>query len=417
MSLTRSLPVRLSVLFCTVLAVVLSMLPGTLSAHADGPSSRAGSPDITLDLQPDGVVSAATVALADTARSSSPGALTPRLSTSPFSQVAVTWQGEDPDASVRVRRHGNWSEWKHLEALGDGPEDGSAEARRAVDQGASDLLWVGHADGVQVRSANARADDVELVLIDPGKAPSDHARTSTVSESNEAEKKAAARVAAAEQDTTVARTSTRVRHAPRPNLNSRAKWNPDPRKLNGSPVYMKRLKQVHIHHTASGNGYSRADVPRMIRGMYNYHTDSLGWFDIGYNFLVDRFGRIWVGRSGGAHRLVRGAHTLGFNHKSVGIAMIGNFQSTHPPRVARTAILKLAAWKLGKHGRTRATGRVQITSKGSDRFPSGTTVKLPVIDGHRDTNQTACPGEELYAKLPVIRRRTQKRMDRYAVPQ
>ncbi|KRF17703.1 hypothetical protein ASG90_04935 [Nocardioides sp. Soil797] len=418
-----------------MLAVVLSMLPGSVEARATA-SASPDSPDVTLDLQSDGLVSKATVPLTDTAgtaaRNASGETLTRRMSTSTFSQVAVTWQGADPEASVRVRRHGDWSGWMDLEALGDGPEKSSTEARRAVHQGASDLVWVGPADGVQVRSGNARSRDLELVLIDPGKASSDHARTLSVTESNKAERTAAARVRAAAKaakagraDATrksAARSLVTARavtkgHAPRPNLNSRAKWNPDPRKLNGTPVYMKRLKQVHIHHTASSNNYSRADVPRLIRGMYNYHTDSLGWFDIGYNFLVDKFGRVWVGRSGGAHRLVRGAHTLGFNHKSVGIAMIGNFEATKPPRVARTAIVKLAAWKLGMNGKTLATGRVRITSKGSDRFRSGTTVSLPRIDGHRDTNETACPGQKLYDKLPVIRKRTQKRLDKYAVPQ
>ncbi|QIX26057.1 hypothetical protein ncot_05155 [Nocardioides sp. JQ2195] len=421
MSFTRGSCAHLSVLVGTTLAVALTVLPGGVATAASPPSATSAEPDIMLELQADGLVSKATVPLADAApaaaRSSSQGTLSPRLSTSTFSQVALTWRGKDPGASVRVRRNGHWSTWKDLEPLGDGPERGSAEGRRAVDRRASDLVWVGSADGVQVRSSNARADDVDLVLIDPGETSSDRARTTSTTESNKAERTAAARVAAAEDEPVTARLATSTRHAPRPNLNARRTWNPDPRKLNGTPVYMKRLKQVHIHHTASGNGYSRSDVPRMIRGMYNYHTDSLGWFDIGYNFLVDRFARIWVGRSGGAHRLVRGAHTLGFNHKSVGIAMIGNFESADPRREARTAIVKLAAWKFGKNGKRLATGRVRITSKGSDRFPAGTTVKLPRIDGHRDTNQTACPGQKLYDKLPTIRRRTQKRMDKYAVPQ
>jgi hypothetical protein len=49
-----------------------------------------------------------------------------------------------------------------------------------------------------------------------------------------------------------------------------------------------------------------------------------------------------------------------------------------------------------------------VTSEGSDRFRAGRTVKLPVIDGHRDTNDTACPGRHLYAALPKVRRRAAK---------
>ena len=130
------------------------------------------------------------------------------------------------------------------------------------------------------------------------------------------------------------RPRARPRAPPRPELRTRRDWGADPRWRNGRPHYLDGLKQVHVHHTATGNSYSRDDVPGLIRGMYRYHTQSLGWFDIGYNFLVDRFGRAWVGRSGGPGRLVRGAHTLGFNEDSVGIAMIGTLTSQRPWRPA-----------------------------------------------------------------------------------
>jgi hypothetical protein len=172
------------------------------------------------------------------------------------------------------------------------------------------------------------------------------------------------------------------------------------------------MRQVHVHHTATGNDYSRSDVPAILRGMYRYHTHSLGWFDIGYNFLVDRFGRAWVGRSGGSGRLVRGAHTLGFNKTSVGIAVIGNLEERRPWKKAVTSVVKLAAWKLDKYDR-QATGTVVVRSSGSDKYSEDERVELPVIDGHRDTNDTACPGEYLYAELPSIRNRAQWRIDNW----
>ena len=52
-----------------------------------------------------------------------------------------------------------------------------------------------------------------------------------------------------------------------------------------------------------------------------------------------------------------------------------------------------------------------VTSSGSDLYADRERVRLPVIDGHRDTNQTACPGDRLYDELPDIRRRTQWRID------
>jgi uncharacterized protein with LGFP repeats len=197
-----------------------------------------------------------------------------------------------------------------------------------------------------------------------------------------------------------------------PRIYGRGKWGADPRWRNGEPTYNTVLKQVHIHHTASSNSYSAADVPAILRGIYRYHTKTLGWFDIGYNFLVDKFGRAWVGRSGGPRRLVRGAHTLGFNHQSVGIAMIGSYDSLRPSKRSVTALVKIAAWKLGAVG-ANPLGTMRAQSKGSDRYPAGRRVVLPVIDGHRDTNQTACPGQRLYNLLPKIRQRTARLIGRY----
>jgi hypothetical protein len=77
-----------------------------------------------------------------------------------------------------------------------------------------------------------------------------------------------------------------------------------------------------------------------------------------------------------------------------------------------TQVVRLAAWKLDKYGRD-AQGTVTVTSQGSDKYREGTRVTLPIIDGHRDTNDTACPGGRLYGKLPEIRRRAQWRIDHW----
>jgi len=192
---------------------------------------------------------------------------------------------------------------------------------------------------------------------------------------------------------------------PRPDMRGRKKWGANKRWRNGGPTYNRTIKQVHVHHTASSNGYSRHDVPAMIRGMYRYHTKYLGWSDIAYNFLVDRFGRIWVGRAGGAARAVRGAHTLGFNNTSTGIAVIGNYDNARPSDAVLDAVAAIAAWKLRSYHRD-PLGSTRVWSHGSDRFRAGRRVVLPTIDGHRDTNQTACPGRHLYHHLPEIRHRT-----------
>ena len=100
---------------------------------------------------------------------------------------------------------------------------------------------------------------------------------------------------------------------PGPVLLGRRDWAADESWRNGDPRYNDTIEQAHVHHTANSNDYGEQDVPALMRGMYWYHTHSLGWSDIAYNFVVDRFGRAWVGRAGGVNRPVRGAHTLGFN--------------------------------------------------------------------------------------------------------
>jgi hypothetical protein len=366
-------------------ALVLTGALGAGPPAADAvpaPDPGAG-PDLRLHAPPGELVRSATVRLdADRLHPAPGGARTDRLSTAAYSMVGFTWRGPDPDLDVRTRTDGTWSDWRSAHVLTDG---------RARDgRNASTLLWVDRSQGVQVRtSRDPRA--LDLVLIDPGVLPSDTSTTSATGP--------------------VPRRLTRATSAPPPELHSRREWGANPDWRNGEPVYLHRLKQIHVHHTATGNDYSRADVPGILRGMYRYHTQTLGWFDIGYNFLVDRFGRSWVGRSGGVNRLVQGAHTLGFNHASVGLSVIGNLEVRSPWREAVTQLVRLAAWKLDKHDRY-AVGSVRITSTGSDKYPDGTRVRLPAIDGHRDTNDTACPGR-VYRKLPEIRERAQWRIDHW----
>jgi peptidoglycan hydrolase-like protein with peptidoglycan-binding domain len=146
-----------------------------------------------------------------------------------------------------------------------------------------------------------------------------------------------------------------------------------------------------VHHTDSANSYAASSVPAMIRGMYAYHVQSLGWNDIGYNFLVDRFGRTWEGRYGGVTRAVVGAQTANYNSVSTGVSAIGNFENTAVPAAMTAAFKRILAWKLSLTG-IPATGTVVANGKAFQR-----------ISGHRDGFPTACPGRYLYAKLPEIR--------------
>ncbi|MEV6206947.1 peptidoglycan recognition protein [Kitasatospora sp. NPDC051914] len=167
--------------------------------------------------------------------------------------------------------------------------------------------------------------------------------------------------------------------------------------------YDRAVRAVLIHHTDDPNSYDACDVPDILRAIRRDHLEFRGWDDIGYNFLVDRFGTIWEGRLGGVDRPVVGAHTMGFNRDTVGIAAIGTYNSgTEVPPPVVDAIARLAAWKLGLHG-IRADDRSELTSTNSgSRFPVGARHAFNAVSGHRDAFCTLCPGESLYAEIPGI---------------
>jgi hypothetical protein len=142
-----------------------------------------------------------------------------------------------------------------------------------------------------------------------------------------------------------------------------------------------------------------------VLGICRYHRNSNGWNDIGYNFLVDKYGTIFEGRAGGIDRPVMGAQAEGFNSQSTGIANLGDYSSVPQSSPALNAMARLIRWKLPLEG-AATSGTVRVTSAGgsTNRFPAGTTATLNRVSGHRDGNSTECPGGALYAQLPELRR-------------
>lgn len=189
---------------------------------------------------------------------------------------------------------------------------------------------------------------------------------------------------------------------PRPGIVTRKGWGADEKLRERQFLYTKTVRAAFVHHTAESNNYSCAKTPAIIRGIYRYHVVSSKWRDIGYNFLIDKCGKIYEGRAGGVARAVMGAHTYGFNNDTTGIAVIGNFNKTQPSRTITDALAKLTAWKLGIHG-VNAAGKVSLVSGGGTKYRKGTRVTFNAISGHRDGYVTACPGAALYAKLPALR--------------
>ncbi|MGA8846048.1 MAG: N-acetylmuramoyl-L-alanine amidase [Nocardioides sp.] len=305
-----------------------------------------------------------------------------------FSLIGFSWPAHAPTPSLEVRhaRGTAWTAWRPLPTLDDRPDAGDEAALRHATQ----PLWVGRADGVQVRVSGRRPATVTMSLIRSDAAARDRSlegRRATTSRSR----------------SPMMKRRSRSGEATRPAILTRVDWSANERMRDPNPRYIETIQQIHVHHTVSANDYTREETPALIRGMYYYHTQTLGWSDLGYNFLVDRFGRTWEGRAGGIAKAVRGAHTLGFNNTSAGVSVIGNFEQVAPSGEVVSAVAAVAAWKLARYGRD-PQGTVTVVSEGSDKFSRNRAVTLPVIDGHRDTNDTACPGRFLYERLDDIRR-------------
>ena len=156
-----------------------------------------------------------------------------------------------------------------------------------------------------------------------------------------------------------------------------------------------------MHHTAGANGYTAAQSPAIVRAIQLYHVKGNGWNDIGYNFLVDRFGQVFEGRYGGIERNVVGAHAEGFNTGSVGVSLLGEYSSLAVSQKARDAIAAVLAWRLDA-AHVDPASTLSFISGGNARFPAGLPVFLRTVSGHRDAGFTDCPGNQLYGLLTEL---------------
>ena len=342
-----------------------------------------------------------------------------------FGSVGVTWQGDDEvdsdaiEIEVRTLKDGVWSRWQDMHHDEDhGPDPASFEDYRA----GTDPVVVGDVDDVQVRvtSEDKLPADMRLAIIDPGETVAPEREKPAI---DTARLESAATLSSASTGTIPATPTdpaapppatptdpaaptdpanpvptdpaivpAATLSAPKPEIFSRAQWGADERMRDKGSLRYGKITAGFVHHTVNANNYSAEQVPAIIRGIYAYHTQSRGWSDIGYNFLVDRFGRIWEGRYGGVDKPVVGAHTLNYNESSFAMSAIGNFETAQPASVMLDAYGRLFAWKLALHG---------VNAASTKQVVNGRTFQA--INGHRDAGSTACPGKYLYAKLPQIR--------------
>ncbi|MEJ4100841.1 N-acetylmuramoyl-L-alanine amidase [Corynebacterium mastitidis] len=189
-----------------------------------------------------------------------------------------------------------------------------------------------------------------------------------------------------------------------PEVVSRAGWGADESIRCQDPTVDDQVSALTIHHTAGSNNYTQAQAPGVVRGIYQYHAQTLGWCDIGYNALVDKYGTIYEGRYGGLNEAVQGAHAGGFNQNTWGISMMGNYESVTPPQATLEAVGRLAGWRAALAG-FDPTGEDIHYSEGTSytKYAYGTEVTLPNIFAHRDVGLTTCPGDAGYAQMDTIR--------------
>jgi methionine-rich copper-binding protein CopC len=272
-----------------------------------------------------------------------------------FNMVAFHWRGTAP-VRFRVRFRDGWSPWRTADADTVGVQHGWH---------IGNLDWVGTARAVQT-------EPVRGVLVYTVWSPTDETAP-----------------------------QRRLQIANAPPIIPRLSWGADESIRRHPPRYAPSLKVAFVHHTAGTNNYTRAQSAAIVRGIEIYHVKGNGWDDIGYNFLVDKYGQVFEGRYGGIDRNVIGAHTLGFNDGTVGVALIGDYTSTAIPAAAKTALEQLLAWRLDL-AHVDPLSLVRFPSGGNSRYPAGTSVLLRAISGHRDAYFTDCPGNAAYAELPAI---------------
>lgn len=295
--------------------------------------------------------------------------------------IGVTWDGdggENLSVGLRSLEAGSWTDWTEVEV---DPGDGGSG-----DRVGTEAISVLNATEVEVRLT---AEDTEVPadavvhVIDPGESSADSVSPD----------------AATSAETTMGDagpTALAVDPAPTgvPAVLSRADWGADEAIRTWRPS-LGRVTGAVIHHTAGRNDYTEADVPAILRGIYRYHAVSLGWGDIGYNALVDRFGRIWEGRFGGLTHPVTGGHAVGVNSTTFGIAVMGEFTSAAVPEPAMHAVAQMTAWKLALHG---------VTPDGAGVKADGSPMPARIV-GHRDVQATLCPGDAFYARMSELRSR------------
>ena len=328
--------------------------------------------------------------------------LTAELEVDPFTVLGVSWRDTadltDPVIRYRVRQADVWSDWEAVGESDIAPDTGSRDDRGSR-RGATDAIVALDADGLQIwaEAATGTISGLKAVLIDPGTDPAGTAATTQGSST---------------AGDAVIRNAAVLPAAPAagPAIVTRAAWGADESLRTCNADLAPTTLAAAVHHTASTNAYNPEDVPGLLRGFLAYHTrpeadGGRGWCDIGYNFLVDKFGRVFEGRAGSITKAVVGVHTGGFNSRTIGVAAIGDYSAAAPSGALLESLSQVIAWKFKTFRILGGSTVTMVSGGGASKYPEGTVVTFPTVYAHRDAQLTACPGQNLFDQMPYLRSR------------
>ena len=317
--------------------------------------------------------------------------------------VGVEWDG-DPAAEFSVEVQHADGEWESVGDVGrvdTGPDAGTKDAARAATtpaENASEPVWVGDdAQAVRVVLADGAAADVTLQTVDaatvggPAHSALAAGRISgwvllggAIVGLLVTSRRSRVFLVAGAVGTVALAGCVSTTPPPPPGILMRSTWGGDlPYACEGLPETTPTITKAIVHHTVNSNDYQASDTSKMVRAIWGYHVFTLGYCDIAYNFLLDKFGTKIEGRLGGMENAVVGAHSLNANIGTTGIAMLGTHTTVQPPAVELQALIDMIVWKFKVH---------KLDGKSDNQ-----------IVGHRDVTATECPGEAAYKTLPLIR--------------
>ena len=379
--------------------------------------------------------------------------LTDPLEVDTFLVAGFSWEDADAlpegtDIYLRVRENGAWSDWYRSEEDGSGRDDGvGLLGTAAFVSGGADAVQVRvtgdatelppglqlaliphHPDGEEQLDPDALpvTDAEDTPVVDDGSSPEPTAEatvdptpeqpadTATGDATQETQESATAATGAASgtsgggagvNPALILPAATTANGLPVPVV-TRSEWGANSAYLDWDPTYVTAYHAV-VHHTVGTNSYSMSQSASIVAGIYYYHAVTLGWGDIGYNFLVDKYGQVFEGRYGTvgspSGKMVVAAHARGANTGSMGISMMGTYTSTSPSSAQLTSVGRLAGWLLARGGVANAHGSWSFTIRTSNgMYAAGQVINLPYVSGHRDVYPTACPGNAAYAQLGSI---------------